>query len=170
LKKLERGEQLGLILFAVMTAVTYATFVFIQPLPPDAEIPLLMSPNTVVAKGLASDIYLSGTVVTVPFETFEALNENFSEQKIITVSRSSIITVHYLGKDKDGFTYHAIQEYSYSMGIDTDTIRIEGNTLKYHLGDDGLTIKALIILVEVVVALAILVVGFWPRLKALRDR
>lgn len=170
MKKLERGEKLGLILFAIMIAVIYATFVFVDPLPPDAEIPLLMSPNTILAKGLASHVDLSGTVVTIPFEEFRALSEDFLKQKIIiesAISEEYIITIHYLGEGKDGFTYHATQEYTYWSGM--ENIRIEGNALKYHLGDNGLTGKFFIVLVEVGVAALILLVGFWSRLKALRD-
>lgn len=152
-----------------MIAVTVATFVSIQPLPAEAEMPLFMPQNTILAKGLVSEVYLSGTVVTIPFDTFKNLSGNFLEQKIIIESKSAsdgescAIAVHYLGKDKDGFAYHATQEYSYFAGV--DNIRIEGNTLKYHLSDNGWTGKVFITIIEAAVCVAIPVVGFWRRLK-----
>jgi hypothetical protein len=167
---LKRREKIGLIIFAVMITIAVTTAIFL-PLPPDkADISLWLPENAIMAKGLASNVYLSGTVVTIPFETFQTLSKDFVEQKIIIAigegqpSTTYTVVVHYLGKDKDGFTYHAIQQYSNSLGIPTNTIRLEGNTLKYGVEDSWLG-KVLLVAAEGVAGVLVLIVGFLPRLK-----
>jgi len=162
-RNLKKWTEIGLQLCGVIISMSVIIAIFVPSLPSRAEAEIRLPSNAVVAKGLGSEVHLSGTVVDVPFDNYRELSESFQDQKVILALDKETIVLHYLGSDGK-FTYHATQRYSYFLGIATKTIQLEGNILKYDL-EGAYTLDLLIITGGCIAGVVVLLVS----LKKSRD-
>jgi hypothetical protein len=129
---LERTTKINLIVSGAIISMAVAIAILI-PNPGTIEVELWLPENATLAKGLPSKVHLSGTVVTIPLETYQELSRTFQEQKVIIQKKVDTheIVIHYLGNEGP-FTYHAIKRFSSYLHINLKTVRLEGSTLKYN--------------------------------------
>lgn len=131
MRNLRKRTKIGAILCTVIILASIAAAILTPDPPNIRKVTIWLPEDAGMAKGIGSEIYLSGTVVTIPFETYQDLSKDLQDQKVITARETSnVITIHYLGED-ESISYHATQVYSSIATIRTETIHIEGNTLEY---------------------------------------